>query len=64
MRHSSVDDSTLTVNLLYHHANHALVLAEQADQIGLENLAYIKARGVADPSGEDSVEFSLRQFGL
>jgi hypothetical protein len=54
----------LTVNLLYHHANHALVLAEQADAIGLENVAYMKALGIADPSGEDSLEFSLRHLGL
>jgi hypothetical protein len=53
-----------TVNLLYHHANHALVLAEQADGIGLESVAYIKALGIADPSGEDSFEFSLRHLGL
>jgi acetyl esterase/lipase len=55
--------SPLTVNLLYHHANHALVLAEQADAIGLENVAYMKALGIADPTGEDSFEFSLRHFG-
>jgi hypothetical protein len=54
----------LTVNLMYHHANHALALAEQADEISLENVAYIKALGIADPSGDDSVEFSLRHFGL
>ena len=54
----------LTVNLAFHHANHALVLAEQADEIGLENVAYMKALGIADPSGEDSLEFSLRHFGL
>jgi acetyl esterase/lipase len=54
----------LTVNLAFHHANHALVLAEQAEEIGLENVAYIKALGIADPSGEDSLEFSVRHFGL
>ena len=54
----------LTVNLAFHHANHALVLAEQADAIGLENVAYMKALMIEDPSGEDSLEFSLRHFGL
>lgn len=54
----------LTVNLAFHHANHALVLAELADGLGLENVAYMKALGIADPSGEDSLEFSLRHFGL
>lgn len=54
----------LTVNLAFHHANHALVLAEQADAIGLEHVAYMKALGIADPTGEDSLEFSLRHLGL
>jgi len=43
----------LTVNLAFHHANHALVLAEEADAIGLENVAYMKALMIEDPSGED-----------
>jgi hypothetical protein len=54
----------LTVDLAFHHANHALVLAEQADKIGLENVAYMKALMIEDPSGEDSLEFALRHFGL
>jgi para-nitrobenzyl esterase len=58
------DAAPLTVDLAFHHANHALVLAEQADALGLENVAYMKALDIADPSGEDSLEFSLRHFGL
>ena len=54
----------LTVNLAFHHANHALVLADQADEIGLENVTYIGGLMIEDPSGEDSVDFALRQFGL
>jgi para-nitrobenzyl esterase len=54
----------LSVNLAFHHANHALVLAERADDIGLENVAYIKALMIEDPSGEDSLAFALRHFGL
>ena len=54
----------LSVNLAFHHANHALVLQEKADEIGLENVVYMKGLMVADPSGEDDVEFGLRQFGL
>lgn len=54
----------ITVDLAFHHANHALVLVEQADEIGLENVAYMDALEIADPSGEDSVDFALRQFGL
>jgi para-nitrobenzyl esterase len=54
----------LSVNLAFHHANHALVLAEQADEIGLENIAWMKGLMVEDPSGEDPLAFALRHFGL
>jgi hypothetical protein len=54
----------LSVNLAFHHANHARVLAEKADAIGLENVVYMKGLMVADPSGEDSLGFALRHFGL
>jgi hypothetical protein len=54
----------LTVNLAFHHANHALVLAERADEVGLENVVYIGGLDIADPSGEDSLGFALRHFGL
>jgi hypothetical protein len=58
------ESAPLSVNLAFHHANHALVLADQADEIGLENVTYIKGLMIADPSGEDPVTFSLRHFGL
>lgn len=54
----------LSVNLAFHHANHALVLQEKADEIGLENVVYMKGLMVEDPSGEDDVDFGLRHFGL
>ena len=54
----------LSVNLAFHHANHAKVLAEKADEIGLENVVYMKGLMVEDPSGEDSLDFALRHFGL
>jgi para-nitrobenzyl esterase len=54
----------LSVNLAFHHANHALVLAEQADEIGLENVVYIKGLRIEDPSSEDDIDFALRHFGL
>ncbi len=54
----------LSVNLAFHHANHARVLAERADEIGLENVVYIPGLMIADPSGEDSLAFALRHFGL
>ena len=58
------DSAPVTVNLAFHHANHALVLSQRADDVGLEHVAYMKALGIADPSGEDSVAFALRNFGL
>jgi hypothetical protein len=54
----------ITVNLAFHHANHARVLAERADEVGLENVVNIPALMIADPSGEDSLAFALRHFGL
>ena len=41
------ESTPLSVNLAFHHANHALVLAEQADEIGLENVTYIKGLMIA-----------------
>ena len=54
----------LTPDLAFHHANHALVLADRADELGIENVAYMQALGIEDPSGEDSLDFALRHFGL
>lgn len=54
----------ITVDLAFHHANHALVVADRADEIGLENVAYMPALMIEDPSGEDSLGFALRHFGL
>lgn len=63
---NSLEDAgiPLSVNLAFHHANHALVLTERAEEVGLENVAYMQALDIADPSGEDSLGFALRHFGL
>jgi para-nitrobenzyl esterase len=61
---SGPGSAPLSANLAFHHANHAKVLAEKADEIGLENVVYMKGLMVEDPSGEDSVDFALRHFGL
>ena len=58
------DEPPLTVGIAFHHANHALVLHERAEEIGLENVSYMPVLGVEDPSGEDDIEFALRHFGL
>jgi para-nitrobenzyl esterase len=54
----------LSVNLAFHHANHAVVLADLADEIGLENVTYVGGLMIEDPSGEDDIDFALRHFGL
>jgi len=54
----------LNANLAFHHANHALTLSGRADEIGLENVAYMKALMIEEPTGEDPVDFALRHFGL
>lgn len=54
----------LSVNLAFHHANHALTLVERAAEVGVENVAYMRALMIEDPTGEDSLEFALRHFGL
>lgn len=48
----------LTTDLLFHHAYHARVVTERADQVGLPVVAYIAALGVADPSGKDEWDFA------
>ena len=58
------DEPPLTVGIAFHHANHALVLHEQAEAIGLENVSYMPVLGIEDPSGEDDIDFALRHFGL
>lgn len=58
------DVPPLSVGVAFHHANHALVLHERAEEIGLENVSYMPVLGIEDPSGEDQVDFALRQFGL
>ncbi len=41
-----------------------MVVANRADDIGLEHVAYMKALMIEDPSGEDSLSFALRHCGL
>jgi len=53
----------LSVDLAFHHANHALTLSHRADEVGLDHVAYIRALGIEDPSGEDPVAFALRVLG-
>ncbi|MBN2542250.1 alpha/beta hydrolase [bacterium] len=44
---------------LFHHTLHAVALLEQANDIGLECVAYVPPLEIADPSGVDIVEFLL-----
>jgi pimeloyl-ACP methyl ester carboxylesterase len=58
------DAFPITVNLAFHHANHAVVLMDRADDVGLEAVVNIGGLMLEDPSGEDSLAFALRHFGL
>lgn len=50
----------ISTTQLFHHPFHARELKEQADAIGLTNVAYVPAIGVSDPSEEEVVPFLLR----
>ena len=50
------------VNGLFHHANHALVIANRAREVGVENVLYAPVLGIEDPGGEDEIDFTLRRL--
>ncbi len=52
------------LNLFLHHGLHALAVKQRADEVGLENVAYIEepAYALTDPSGEDLTSFLLRHI--
>ena len=50
------------VNVLFHHANHALVIANRAREVGVENVLYAPVLGIEDPGGEDEIDFTLRRL--
>lgn len=52
----------VTVDILFHHANHALMLKQQADAIGLPSVFYMPVLDINDPSGETLAEFVTRQL--
>ncbi|MDG2305299.1 MAG: alpha/beta hydrolase [Candidatus Binatia bacterium] len=56
------DEPPLRVNVLFHHANHALVVANRAQEVGVEHVLYAPVLGIEDPSGEDEVDFALRML--
>jgi len=49
---------------LNHHPNHARVIKEKADQVGLKAIVYAPEIGIIDPSGKDLVDFFLENFKL
>ena len=52
----------VSAGLLFHHAFHARELREQANRVGVTNVSYIPALGVADASGEDVIPFLIRHI--
>jgi len=49
---------------LNHHPNHARVIKEKADKVGLKAIVYAPEIGIMDPSGKDLVDFFLENFKL
>lgn len=49
---------------LNHHPNHARVIKEKADEVGLKAIVYAPEIGIIDPSGKDLVDFFLENFKL
>jgi len=52
------------LNLFLHHGLHALAVKERADEVGLQNVAYIEdpVYALDDPSGEGLTSFLLRHI--
>ena len=42
---------------LFHHGLHTVALKESADERGIECQAYVPALGIADPAGEEIIQF-------
>lgn len=56
------DEPPVRVNVLFHHANHALVIANRAQEVGVEHVLYAPVLGIEDPSGESEIDFTLRML--
>ena len=56
------DEPPVRVNVLFHHADHAVVVADRAREVGVEVVLYAPVLGIEDPSGEDEVDFTLRML--
>ena len=54
------DELPVKVNILFHHAAHAVAIADRADEVGVEYVLYAPVLGIEDPSGESEVDFALR----
>jgi hypothetical protein len=50
----------LTPDVAFHHPDHARAVYDRALEVGVPVVAYASGRDIADPSGEDVVDFALR----
>lgn len=52
------------LDMFLHHARHAIVVKERADEVGLHSVAYSRdpAYALEDPSGEDLASFLIRHI--
>ncbi len=53
----------LSVGALYHHPNHALVVMERAEEVGVEHISWIPELDVEDPEGRDVTDFLRMTLG-
>jgi BD-FAE len=62
--HNYATNFNQLLDMFLHHGLHALAVKKRADEVGLENVAYIEepAYLLTDPSGEDLQSFLLRHI--
>ncbi len=56
------EDEYDMVSAIFHHPLHAMALVDQANLVGITNIAYIPKLGVEDPSGEAVIPFLIRHI--
>lgn len=48
--------------ILFHHPYHARAVMDRANEVGVDQIAYIPELGIADPSGVDLIEFLIDEL--
>ena len=63
MKSSGPASFPATEGNLLHHPFHARDLKDRADEVGIENVVYLPALDINDPSDESQMDFLLRHLG-